>query len=213
MLSLFAQTALVAEATLVDFTGINTSAVSSPNGQNFAYRVGDGPDHGILNVHLLSGGQYSLTTGSQPDTKGFYALQSSTDLSELIFRFTFDTARRFIISENETQAALELNAFSLASGTWNVLSSLDTVPSFNGSTVTFSATNNSPPYGHYVISATGSYFDFSIKNSPGFPVYGSSISVEAVPDAVPEIDPASTASVLSLIIGSLCIFERHRRLR
>lgn len=199
-----------AEASPIDFTGVNASAVSSPAGQNFSYSVGNGPESGILNVRLISGGAYSLTTGSSPDPLGFYVMQSSSDLSELVFRFSFDTNRQFFIDENESQTALELNSFSLQSGTWDILSTSNTSASVNGSTVVFSADNNSPPYGHYSIAATGTYFDYLIKNTPAWPGYGSAISVRAESVSVPEIDSAAGASALSLAIGSIALLKRRR---
>ena len=179
---------LAARAETIDFTGVNLAAVASPAGQDFPYVAGSGGATGVVTVRLVSGTPSSLQAGSVPDALGFYALQSG-NLTPMIFRFTFDVSRSFTIKQNEYQADIEVNSFTLSSGAWEVLSATDTTPSTNGSTVTFVAANGVPPYGNFALAGTGTAFDFQITNSPGYPVYGSAISVNVLSGAVtgPEV--------------------------
>lgn len=173
------------KAGTIDFTGLDLAAVASPTGQNFTYEVGFGSNTGSINVRLISGTPSSLQTGSSPDTKGFYALQTNINPPPMVFRFTFDTIRSFTIRENETQATIEFNSFTLSSGTWTLLSASNTTPTISESNISFTALNDSPPYGDYVIAGIGSSFDYQITNSPGFPVYGSAISINIMSDPIP----------------------------
>ncbi len=179
---------LAVHAETVLFTNVSLAAVSSPSGQDFPYIAGSGGATGVVTVRLVSGTPSGLQTGSSPDANGFYALQSG-DLTPMIFRFTFDVPRSFTVKQNETQAAIEVNSFTLSSGTWEVLYATDTTPSTNGSTVTFVAANGAPPYGDFSLTGTGTSFDFQITNSPGYSTYGSAISLNVLSGAVtgPEV--------------------------
>lgn len=166
-------------AALIDFSGVDLGPVSSPSGQTFTYTVGAGPDTGILTVWLISGSVSSLRPGYSPDSTGFYALSGSTD--PIVFRFTFDTLRTFTITENETLTALENNAFTLPSGAWTILSASGAAVGGAGSNINFQGVTDSPSPEAYSIEGIGTSFDFAITNTPGFPIYGSSISVDVVP--------------------------------
>ena len=137
------------------------------------------------------------------DPTGFYALQSSGDLKPLTFRFTFDAPREFIIAQNEYLADIEFNGFTLPSGSWHLLSASNTNTSGTGSEIGFSGVNGAPPYGNYSIDGGGSFFDFQITNSPGYPEYGSAITVNVVSDV-----PEPSCAVLLLSGGLLCFRRR-----
>ena len=173
-------------AVTVDFSGISSASVSSRGGQDFPYVVGSGSATGVLNVRLISGDISTLTTGADPDPTGFYILQIGA-LTPALFRFTFDRPRGVLIASNETLTGLETNTFSLApgEGPWSVLSVSYASLENAGSEVTFVGLNNSPPYGHFLISAVASSFDFLVSNAPGFSVYGSAISLEVLDVATP----------------------------
>lgn len=170
---------LAATAATINFTGIDMAAVASVAGQNFIYTNGAGPTTGTVNVRQITGTPSSLLTGSTPDVTGFYAEETAGDLSPMVFRFTFDTSRNFTITQNEFLANLEFNSFTLASGSWTVLSTAYATTTGSGSNISFVGVNGSPgPYGTYSIAGSGSSFDFAITNLAGYSVYGSAISVD-----------------------------------
>jgi hypothetical protein len=173
-------------AVTVDFSGVNSASVSSPSGQDFTYVVGSGPSTGILNVHFLSGSIGDLTTGSGPDANGFYMLQSGPQTPAL-FRFTFDQPRDFLITSNETLTVLETNTFSLpvGGGAWSVLSASNAGVSGSGPQVSFVGLVPNGPFGQFALRAAAISFDFLISNAPGFPTYGSAISVEVLDHTTP----------------------------
>ncbi len=187
----------IANADTIDFTGINLGAVASLPGQTFAYTNASDGATGMVTVLLVSGSPSAVQTGSTPDTTGFYALQTSDDLTPMVFRFTFDVTRSFTITQNEYLADLEVNSFTLPLGAWNLMSMAYSDATTNGSTLTFVGQNGSPPYGTFVIAGTGMSFDFSITNAPGYPEYGSAISIDVGPVTEPPtltLFPASTFS-------------------
>lgn len=187
----------------VNFTGINKAAVTSAGGENFLYQIGGVPA-GTLNVRLLSGDLDSVTTGSSPDSTGFYAIQSSPNLAAATFRFTLDVTQTVVITENESLTSLEDNSFTMPSGTWDVLSVSQATVSNSGSTVDFHGTSTSPGGTAYSIRGSTNSFDFQIQNSAGFPSYGSAISLQVVPE------PCST---LMLALPGLALFARRRSRR
>jgi hypothetical protein len=194
-----------AGAGLVDFTGVDLATVSSPAGQDFSYFIGPGPSIGTVNVRLLFGSIIDLTTGETPDLTGLWASEHSSNLSPATFRFTFDAPRSFLVHENETLTAAEVNAFTLPSGTWNLLSMVNATSSTSGSTISFTGTTYFGPYGHYSISGAGSSFDFDIVNTLFFTgIYGSAISIDVLPE------PGT-----GLILAAACVFVtfagQHRR--
>ena len=189
-----------AGAAIVDFTGVTSAAVSSAFGQTFNYTVG--ASSGTLTVKLVGGQVGSLQTGSAPDPNGFYGIQSAGDLTPGTFRFTFDVPRTFQISQNESLANIEKNAFTLPSGSWSILALTDASVTNNGSNVGFVGNNGSPPYGYYAIQGSGPSFDYQITNLPGYPQYGSAISLNVI---VPE--PSSAV----LLLGSGAMLLRRRR--
>ena len=191
-----------ATAAPIDFSAVNLHDVMS--GQVFSYTVGSGPATGTVTVTLISGMASSVEPGLSPDATGFYALQYAPTLPPMTFHFAFDTPRDFIIAENETQATCEVNAFTLSSGAWSELPAAYTTATSSGSTITFVAWNNEPPYGDYAIKGTGSWFDFQITNSPKFPYYGSAISVNVIPEP-------NAALLVFLGLASFC--RRRRTLR
>ncbi len=170
-----------APAATVDFSNVDLATVSSASGQDFTYTVGAGPTTGTLNVRLVSGLLSSLTAGSSPDTTGLYAQQDSSDLTPVVLRFTLSTSQKFAISENETLTTLENNAFTLPSGAWTVISSSGATVGGSGSNVNFQGISDSPAPVAYSIQGTSSSFDFQITNTPGYPFYGSAISVNVGP--------------------------------
>lgn len=172
-----------ANAATVNFSGISSALVSSPAGQDFTYLVGPGPTTGVLNVRLVSGDISTLTRGASPDPNGFYILQNGA-LSPALFRFSFDVTRSFLINSNETLTQLETNTFSLPSGgsAWTVISSSNATVDNTGSQVSFLG---SPQYGQFAVSAGAGSIDFLVSNAPGFPLYGSAISIEVVDQATP----------------------------
>jgi len=197
-----AVTSSPAKGARVDFSGVDLVTVSSPAGQDFSYLVGSGPATGSVNVRLLSGSIIDLTTGEAPDLTGLLAREHSSNLSPATFQFTFDAPRSLRIDENETLTAAEVNAFTLPSGTWNLLSMVNATSNTSGSTISFTGTTYFGPYGHYSISGAGSSFDFRITNTPAFTgIYGSGISIDVLPE------PA-TLSLLAL--GGLAVLRRKR---
>jgi hypothetical protein len=172
----------------VDFSGISSALVSSPGGQDFTYVLGPGPTTGILNVRLISGDATGgITTGGGPDPHGIYILQLAGALTPALLRFTFDQPRGFLITSNETLTAHETNTFSFASGgsPWLVLGSSDATVNNTGAQVAFVGVNDSPPYGQFAVSAAAVSFDFLVSNAPGWPYYGSALSLEVVDRTVP----------------------------
>src|SRR5262249_35744809 len=139
-----------------------------------------------VNVRLISGEITTLTTGQGPDPYGFYALQSPA-LTPMLFRFTFDQPRGFVITSNETLTPLEMNTFSLPSGGsgWNLLSATYCTVNSSGGEVSFVGTIASSPYGQFALSAAGGAFDFLITNTPGYPIYGSALSIDVADRATP----------------------------
>jgi uncharacterized repeat protein (TIGR01451 family) len=169
---------LAAMPTTINFTGIDMAAVASVSGQNFTYTIGSGPATGTVNVRQITGTPSSLLTGSTPDVTGFYAEETGDDLSPMVYRFTFDTSRNFTITQNEYLANLEINSFTLPSGSWTVLSTADATTTGSGSNISFVGVNGAPPYGTYSIAGSGASFDFAITNLAGYSLYGSAISVQ-----------------------------------
>jgi hypothetical protein len=167
----------------VNFSGVNVASVASESGQDFAYTVDGSARTETLNVRLIAGQASSLLLqpGDSPDQQGFYALQSS-DLTPATFRFTFDVARTFRVDENETMASLERNTFLLPASNWAVLAVSEATVTGTGSSVSFVGNNQFGPYGSYAIQGSSATFDLQIVNSPGFPVYGSAISLSIVPE-------------------------------
>jgi hypothetical protein len=166
------------QSTTVDFSGISSALVSSPGGQDFTYVLGPGPTTGILNVRLISGDATGgITTGGGPDPHGIYILQLAGAL----------TPRGVLITSNETLTAHETNTFSFASGgsPWLVLGSSDATVNNTGAQVAFVGVNDSPPYGQFAVSAAAVSFDFLVSNAPGWPYYGSALSLEVVDRTVP----------------------------
>lgn len=180
---------MAATAATINFTGIDMAAVASVSGQNFTYTNGTGPTTGTVNVRQITGTPSSLVTGQSPDATGFYVQEGGGNLSPMVFRFTFDTSRNFTVTQNETLENLEFNSFTLASGSWTVLSKAYATTTGSGSNITFVGVNMGPPYGTYSIAGSGSSFDFAITNYPGYPSYGSAISVDVGSGAVvgPEV--------------------------
>ncbi len=178
----------LADAATVDFSGISSGLVSSPSGQDFTYVLGPGPTTGTLNVRLVSGDATGgITTGASPDPHGIYILQLAGALTPALLRFTFDQPCGFLITSNETLTAHETNTFSFASGgsPWLVLGSSDATVDNTGTQVTFVGLNDSPPYGQYAVSAAAGSFDLLVSNAPGWPYYGSAISLEVVEPVTP----------------------------
>jgi hypothetical protein len=134
----------------------------------------------------MSGDMTGLTTGESPDPYGIDALQSPA-LTPMLFRFTFDQPRGFVITSNETLTPLEMNTFSLPLGGsgWNLLSATNCTVNNSGGEVSFVGTIASPPYGQFALSAAGGAFDFLVTNTPGYPYYGSALSIDVVDQATP----------------------------
>ncbi len=172
----------------VDFTGINLPQVSSAGGQNFAYVEGVSGPVGTLNVKLVSGVIDTMTIGSSPDATGLYALQGTPQTIGIpfLFSFTFSSPVSFTISENETLTSYEENTLSVpASGTLTLLTSADAVvtPALNQITFQGATPLGQGPFGTYVVLGTGSSFDLFVRNQPGaFTLYGSSITIDVVPE-------------------------------
>ena len=138
---------------------------------------------GTLNVRLVSGFPDSVQPGTSPDPTGFYARQyaSSGHIgSPMTFRFTFDTPLAYIVSQNETLTNLEQNTFTTSGVGWSVLTSSNVAISNSGPVINIIGTLSVPPYGNFVISSSSQSFDFTITNFPGFPEYGSAISLDVV---------------------------------
>jgi hypothetical protein len=178
------------QPTTVDFSGISSALVASPDGQEFTYVLGSGPTTGILNVRLVSGDATGgITTGASPDPNGIYILQLPGALTPALLRFTFDQPRGFQITSNETLTAHETNTSSFVSGgsPWQVLSSSDATVNNTGTQVTFVGVNDSPPYGQFAVSAAAGSFDFLVSNAPDWPIYGSALSLVVVDRPVPAV--------------------------
>jgi hypothetical protein len=169
---------MAATAATINFTGIDMAAVASVSGQNFTYTNGTRPTTGTVNVRQITGTPSSLVTGQSPDATGFYVQEGGDNLSPMVFRFTFDTSRNFTVTQNETLENLEINSFTLPSGSWTVLSASYATTTGSGSNITFTGVNMGPPYGTYSIAGSGSSFDFAITNLAGYSIYGSAISVD-----------------------------------
>jgi PEP-CTERM motif len=202
------------QAGVVDFTGINLAQVSSASGQNFGYVEGVSGPSGTVNVMLVSGVVDTLTIGSSPDPTGFYALQATPQTIGIpfLFNFTFSSSVDFTISENETLTSYEVNTLSVpASGTLSLLSSADALVTSGLNQITFqgATAGGGAPYGTYTALGSGSSLDFFVRNQPGaFTLYGSSISINVVPEP---------SSVIGLMLGGLltvlwrCRFGRFAR--
>jgi hypothetical protein len=186
-----------ARAQVVDFTGLNLAAVSSTSGENFAVTGGS------LNVRLISGDVSALDPGFSPDPTGFYVHQVPSNLTPAVFQFTLPTPQTFVITQNESLTALEVNGFSSPSNPWTVLSAANaTVTTSNGGLqVGFQGTTNNPPYGTFQLLGSGQSFNFTVADSAGFDEYGSAISLNLTGKsaaAAPE-----PASVGLLALGAL----------
>ena len=181
LFAVFSMCGSIAKAAPVDFTGINVALVTSASGQDFAYTVGLGPTTGTLNVRWLSGDISTLTVGQSPDPTGFYVLQSPA-LSPVTFKFTFDAPRDIAINSNETLTAREQNTFTLPPGSpgWSIISVVDATVAPSADAVTFTGTRESPPYGQFSISTFTESFDFLVTNIPGYPIYGSGLSIDVL---------------------------------
>ncbi len=189
----------------VDFTGINLAQVSAAGGQNFNYIEGASGPSGTLNVELISGVIDIMTIGSSPDSTGFYALQGTpaTIGIPFLFRFTFSSAVDFTISENETLTSFEENTLTVPAGSLTLLSSADAVVTSAVNQITFqgATSGGGAPYGTYMVLGSGSSFDFFVRNQPGaFTLYGSSITIDVVPEPSTYVI-AATGIVALLVYG------------
>jgi hypothetical protein len=192
-----------ATAATIDFTGIDIAQISSWGGQDFTYTNGSGPSTGTVNVSLNYGNPTALQTGAGPDTTGFYALQDGGNLTPMSFHFSFDVPQSFTITQNESLAEIEVNSFTLPSGSWTLLSMDNATSTGSGTNITFVGANNTGPWGTYAISGSGSSFDFAITNFAGFPDYGSAISL----DVGAVVGPVGPVVAISLAVRLQCSSE------
>lgn len=169
-------------ASTVDFSSVQTALISSPAGQNFPYAATVSQPTGIVNVRLVSGTVTSISPGGGgPDAYGIY-VQQNAGMQPPLLRFTFDQPRAFVISSNETLTGLETNTFSYPTTgkPWGVLSVVLATATNTGSVVSFVGERTSAPYGDFKIIGGSDAFDFLTTNAPGFPYYGSAISVNVL---------------------------------
>jgi hypothetical protein len=183
VLAISSSTALAAP---VNFSGISAGLVTTATGQDFPYTIGSGPATGTLNVRYLSGDITTLTTGQSPDPTGFYVLQSPA-LAPVTFRFTLDGKRGLRVNSNETLTAREQNTFTLPAGSpsWSIVAVSNATIASTSDAVTFTGTLESPPYGQFAIQTITQSFDFTVVNIPGYPIYGSALSIDVVDVATP----------------------------
>jgi len=92
------------------------------------------------------------------------------------------------------------------------LGNFDTKLISGANTVVMGNTGIAPTYvsGFFTADATAQTFDWTANTGSTHGVLAA-VNVVAVPNAVPEIDPATGGSALTLVAGVLAMIEQRRR--